>query len=490
MFRAAAIALLAAALAATPAPAALKAAQDEPLGHEGRWITDRKGRVVVLHGFNMVYKRPPYYPIHAGFGRNDAKFLTRNGFNTIRLGVIYAGVEPEPGQYDDAYLAKIAKTQRMLARHGIYSLLDWHQDMYNERFEGEGWPDWAVIDDGMPAEPKNGFPANYLGMPALNRAFDHFWANDPGPEEVGLVERYAAAWKHFAGRFRAMPGSLGYDLMNEPWPGSTYPSCVSTEGCPAFDSGPLTEFTLATIRAIREADARNLAWYEPLLTFDFGADTSHGDPDDARAGFSFHIYCLPGAFGSGTGDNCESFEELPLDNADARTAETGDALLVTEFGATDDLATLERVAQLADDHMVGWQEWHYCACDEPTSQAAPDVQAIVVDPKKPPRGDNLKRDKLEVLSRPYPQVVAGTPQEWKFDPEERTFELVYETKRASGKGRFRRGLTGVFVPRLHYPNGYRVQVRGAKVESRRGAKHLRLRTRRGADAVHATVRPR
>ena len=34
----------------------------------------------------------------------------------------------------------------------------------------------------MPAEPKNGFPANYLGMPALNRAYDHFWANDPGPE--------------------------------------------------------------------------------------------------------------------------------------------------------------------------------------------------------------------------------------------------------------------------------------------------------------------
>lgn len=490
MFRAAAIALLAATVAATPSAASLKPTQDEPLRHVGRWVTDRKGRVVVLHGFNMVYKRPPYYPIHAGFGRNDAKFLARNGFNTIRLGVIYAGVEPEPGQYDDAYLAKIAKTQRMLARHGIYSLLDWHQDMYNERFEGEGWPDWAVIDDGMPAEPKNGFPANYLSMPALNRAYDHFWANDAGPEGVGLVDRYAAAWKHFAGRFRTMPGSLGYDLMNEPWPGSTYPSCVSTEGCPAFDSGPLTAFTLATIKAIREADGRNLAWYEPLLTFDFGADTSHGDPGDARAGFSFHIYCLPGAFGSGTGDNCESFEELPLDNADARTEETDDALLVTEFGATDDLATLERVAQVADEHMVGWQEWHYCACDEPTSQAAPDVQAVVIDPKKPPRGDNLKRDKLKVLSRPYPQVVAGTPQEWKFDPEERTFELAYDTKRVSGKGRFRRGLTDVFLPRLQYPNGYRVRVRGAKVESRRRAKHLLLRTRRRADAVHATVRPR
>jgi endoglycosylceramidase len=251
---------------AVAAPAAAAPTQQEPLGHHGRWITDAKGRVVVLHGFNMVYKRPPYHPIHAGFGEDDARFLARHGFNTIRLGVIYKGVEPELGSYDDAYLAKIAKTQRLLARHGIYSMLDFHQDLYNERFEGEGWPDWAVIDDGLPAEPKNGFPANYLTMPALNRAFDHFWANDLAPDGTGLVDRYALAWKHVANRFKTMPGSLGYDLMNEPWPGSTYPSCVSTEGCPAFDQGPLSEFTLKTIKAIREADKRNLAWYEPLLT--------------------------------------------------------------------------------------------------------------------------------------------------------------------------------------------------------------------------------
>ena len=490
MLRAAAIAFLAAVVAAAPAAAAIKPTQDAPLGHDGRWVTDSKGRVLLLHGFNMVYKVPPYHPIHAGFGRDDARFLARHGFNTIRLGVIYAGVEPEPGQYDDAYLAKIAKTQRMLARHGIYSLLDWHQDMYNERFEGEGWPDWAVQDDGMAAEPKNGFPVNYLTMPALNRAYDHFWANDPGPEDIGLVDRYAAAYKHFADRFKMMPGSLGYDLMNEPWPGSPWPGCANPEGCPTFDSGPLTEFTLKTISAIREVDERNLAWYEPLLTFDFGASTAHGDPEDPRAGFSFHIYCLPGAFGGGAGDDCETLESLPFEKANARSEETSDALLLTEFGATDDLVTIERVSRLADEHMVGWQYWHYCGCDEPTSQAAPDVQAVVIDPNKPPRGANVKREKLRVLSRPYPQVVAGTPVEWEFDPEEHTFTLAYEKGRASGKGSFRRGLTDVFVPRLHYPEGYRVRVKGAQVVSRPNARHLLLRGRRQADKVSLTLRAR
>jgi endoglycosylceramidase len=490
VLRAATIAFLAVATAASPAAAAVKPAQDAPLGHQGRWVTDRKGRVVVLHGFNMVYKRPPYFPAHAGFGKDDAKFLARNGFNTIRLGLIYKGVEPEPGQYDDAYLAKIAKTQRLLARHGIYSLLDSHQDLYNEKFEGEGWPDWAVLDDGLPAEPKNGFPGNYLTMPALNRAFDNWWANAEGPDGQGLVDSYAEAWGHIASLFKAVPGSVGYDLLNEPWPGSTYPSCANTEGCPDFDRGPLSEFTAKTIAAIRAVDQRTLAWYEPLLTFDFGADTSHEDPSDAHAGFSFHIYCLPGAVGTSTDSECGTLEEMPLANADARTDETNDALLVTEFGATDDLPTLERVTQLADDHMVGWQEWHYCACDEPTSQAAPDVQAVVIDPKKPPRGDNLKRDKLKVLSRPYPQVVAGTPEEWKFDSEEHTFDLAYKTKRASGKGRFRRGLTNVFLPRLHFPDGYRVKAKGARVASKPDAKHLLLRARRGADTVKVTVRPR
>jgi endoglycosylceramidase len=181
---------------------------------------------------------------------------------------------------------------------------------------------------------------------------------------------------------------------------------------------------------------------------------------------------------------------MPFANADARSEETQDALLVTEYGATDDFETLERIANFADDHMIGWQEWHYCACDEPTSQAAPDVQAIVIDPKKPPRGDNLKRDKLNVLSRPYPQVVAGTPKEWEFDPEEHTFDLAYKTKRASGKGRFKRGLTDVFVPRLHYRDGYRAEVEGASIESRPNAKHLLLRARRRAGTVAVSVTPR
>jgi endoglycosylceramidase len=124
-----------------------------PLKSENGWIVDRSGRVVILHGINMVAKRPPYEPSALGFGRDDARFLARNGFNTVRLGLIDAAVEPQPGNYDDAYLRDSAHTERILARRGIFSLVDFHQDLYNERFGGEGWPGWATLDDGLPAEP-------------------------------------------------------------------------------------------------------------------------------------------------------------------------------------------------------------------------------------------------------------------------------------------------------------------------------------------------
>src|SRR3954453_1500800 len=145
--------LLAGTLLALAAAAPAAAAPGLPLGHARRWITDARGRVGSLHGINMVNKVAPYAPDATGFGEDDARFLAREGYDTVRVGVIYKAVEPAPGVYDDAYIARIVRTVNTLGRHGIVSLVDVHQDLYNERFEGEGWPDWAVLDDDLPAEP-------------------------------------------------------------------------------------------------------------------------------------------------------------------------------------------------------------------------------------------------------------------------------------------------------------------------------------------------
>jgi endoglycosylceramidase len=480
--------LLATAAWAAPATAAPKT----PLGHAGRWITDTAGRVTVLHGLNMVYKRPPYAPDAVGFGDDDAAFLASEGYNTVRVGLIYKAVEPSPGVYDDAYLARIEGTVNALGRHGIVSLLDFHQDLYNERFQGEGWPDWAVQDDGLPNQPQNGFPANYLTMPALQRAFDHFWANDPGPGGVGLQDRYAAAWRHVAERFGSNPYVLGYDLLNEPWPGSAWQQCATPTGCPEFD-GRMSLFVARVLAAVRTADPESLVWYEPNVLFNNGADTQLADFGDAHAGMSFHVYCLVANEGGSGGysDACRTSDDLVLSNADKRAAATGDALLMTEWGATDDRDALLGPLALADEHMTSWQEWHYCGCDDPTTTGSGDKQAIVLDPAKPPTGSNLKTSTLDVVTRPFPQAVSGTPVGWSFDPESaaKKFAFSFATTRADDPKRsFGPGaVTEVALPRRVYPKGYAANVRGAAILSKPGARLLRVAACRTARKVSVEV---
>jgi len=483
------LALAALALFATTAPGAAAAGPAAPLDHAGRWTTDSQGHVVVLHGLNMVSKLPPYAPDSTGFGDDDAAFLAAEGFNTVRVGVIYKAVEPQPGVYDDAYLQRIENTVEILGRHGIYSLVDFHQDLYNERFQGEGWPDWAVQDDGLPAQPQAGFPANYLVMPALQRAFDHFWANDPGPGGVGLQDRYAAAWRHVAERFRDNPHVLGYDLLNEPWPGTAWQQCANPAGCPAFDA-LMSQFVTRMMTAIRQVDPDTLVYYEPNVLFNNGADTNLADTGDAHAALSFHDYCLTAAEGNGGYGNCGQFDDLVFANADKRAAATGDTLLLTEFGATDARDVLLGVLERADRAMVGWQEWHYCGCSDPTTSGPGDKQAIVRDPNKAPAGDNLVKGTLDTIVRPYPQVVAGTPESWAFDPDKRVFDFAWSTKRADGSGSFPAGAeTEVAVPSPQYGSGYAVAVQGGTVTSGAGAELLRVASCSGVERVTVNVRP-
>ncbi len=453
-----------------------------PLGHAGRWITDASGRVVVVHGINMVYKLPPYYPAAAGFGDDDAAFLHAIGFNAVRVGVIWKAVEPQPGSYDDSYLAQIAGTVRTLARHGIVSLLDFHQDMLNEQFQGEGFPDWAVQAGGL-LNPALGFPGNYLANPALGHALDQFYANAPGPGGIGLQDRLAAAWAHVGTYFRKQSSVLGYELLNEPFPGTAWEPCALPSGCPAFDA-ELAALYRKLATAIRTQDQRSLIWYEPNPLFNFGPATALPGLGDPHAGFSFHDYCL-GASPQGC-----STEAPPFANALAHVAATHEAVMMTEFGATNLVGDLEGMVARADANMVPWLEWAYCGCRDPTTTGPGNEQAIVIDPSKPPTGANLVDPTLHALAEPYPQVVAGTPSSWSYNRTANTFKLGFSTSRPAGSGRFGTGsLSEIAAPPLDYPAGYAAAAAGAAIVSPAGAGTLQLAQCPTATQVSLTVAP-
>jgi len=60
-------------------------------------VPDAQHRVVITQGINEVAKSAPYAPDAVGFGEDDAAFLEAQGFTSVRLGVLWAGVEPRPG---------------------------------------------------------------------------------------------------------------------------------------------------------------------------------------------------------------------------------------------------------------------------------------------------------------------------------------------------------------------------------------------------------
>ena len=482
--------LAAAAAALALAPAVHAAEPREPLGHEGRWITDAHGRVVILHGAAVVpdgFAEKPFETAEeAGFRKADARVLARNGFNVVRLGAFYGGYEREPGQFTESYLDSFVRTQRLLARRGIFTLFDFHQDMLNPRYQGRGFADWFIQDDGMPNMPQAGFPGNYFLNSALNRAYDNLWANLPAPDGVGLQDHFAEGWRRVAARFAGRDHVAGYDILNEPWPGADWATCASTEGCPSggFDQTDLTAFHNRVIAAIRMADRRHTVYYEPNLQFDVGAKTGHEKVDDPNAGFSFHNYCLGAAPGLPHAPDpteiCkDQGERRVFENAEAHVEKTGATLLMTEFGDVQDATIHTRVTELADEYMVGWTVWGWF-------RAAGQIKQ---DPAKPPTPDNLNREVLAAVVRPYPRIVAGTPASYSFEPETKRFEAAFSTTMPNGR-RARRRLSEIFVPRLHYGRTYEVAVKGARITRGRGTQRLELRARRRAKSVTVTVTDR
>jgi endoglycosylceramidase len=467
-------------LGATPAMAL------PPLSHVGRWITDTNGRVVVLHGVQIDRFRPTEPVEYIDLSPENVRFIAAQGFNVARTSMAYAGVAPAPGQFDDAYVDSYLAFDRELARASVYDLIDMMQGEFAAKVGGWGMPDWMALTDGIPnnAEP---YPRGYLDNPAEQRVWDNFWANAP-TAGAGLQDHYAAGLQRLAARFAHAPGLLGWEILNEPWPGSRTATCASPVGCPprGFDQTALTTFYRRVIRAIRSADPVHPVIYEPNLLFDFGADTKLGDVGDGNAIFAFHNYCFGAMPGVPAAPDplglCGVQEGLVFDNAEKRAARSGDALLMDEFGATPDTALIRRMTAEADAHMVGWTWWAYEDC-------CGNAGAIVRDGTKPPTGDNLNVPVLEALARPYPQAVAGTPTGWSYDPGAHRFTLAYTTARAGG-GTFEPGLvTRVELPPLAFPSGYRVDVAGARAVSAPGAERLKLRALPGATSVRVTVTP-
>ncbi len=184
----------------------------------GNSFTYETGNVFIPKGINMVCKDRSKDYIE-NYSEKDFIMLKNKGFNLIRLGLIWDGVEPAPGIYDDEYLVKIDLIIEMAAKAGIPVFLDMHQDLYSALY-ADGAPEWATLTDNTEHIRTGLWSESYLVSPAVQHAFDNFWKNAPARDGIGIRTHYVNMWKYVASWFAGNPYVIGYDVMNEPFPGS------------------------------------------------------------------------------------------------------------------------------------------------------------------------------------------------------------------------------------------------------------------------------
>lgn len=192
-------------------------------------FVDSEGKKVVLRGINMVCKDKEKHYI-GDYREEDFEFLAALGFNVVRFGIFWDAVEPEPGKYDDDYLSEISGFSKMAEKHGLALYLDMHQDLYSAEF-CDGAPSWATLTDGNEYTPTELWSEAYLTCPAVSVAFDNFWNNKEAADGIGLQDHYAAMFTHIAEYFKDDDNIIGYDVLNEPFPGSVSGLLVQTLFC-------------------------------------------------------------------------------------------------------------------------------------------------------------------------------------------------------------------------------------------------------------------
>lgn len=429
---------------------------------DGRFV-DPEGRQVLLHGLSVINKNKQEN-YRSWQGPEDFARLRDWGMNCVRLGILWDGLEPKPGVFDEEYLKSVDQRIAWAKAAGLYVFLDMHQDLYSYKYS-DGAPEWATLTDGQPHVAGGGVWSDaYISSLAIQRAFDNFWANRPCADGVGVQDHFARAWRHVAQRYANEPTVIAFDLFNEPnigsgnlaaqqamagalaaeiarKPGATpvTPQEVAQQwmdregrsrlmglledievyrklidaGGPVFSAFERTQLMPMFQRvrdAIREVDAHHIIFLETSMSANMGIPTGvelvrgkDGQPEQLQA-YAPHGY------------------DIVVDTPDlVRADNTRVGLIFQRHGET--------AQRLGLPMLIG--EWGaYGGADE---KILPTARYTVAQFEKLLCGDTYwdygrgieKTAYFEVLQRPIPQRIAGVLQSYHGDPETGAFSCVW-----------------------------------------------------------------
>ena len=377
-------------------------------------LVDDQDRTVILRGVN-INSLGDYHQGNTEFEPvlpltdADWESMASLGFNTIRLLLSWSRLEPTRGTLDTAYVEQINDTVEVAAQHGMYSILDMHQDAWAKSSAtpaGEtcppglepaiGWdgaPDWATITGGATTCRESG--SQRESSAAVIAAWDNFYANTDS-----IMDALAETWGRLAAEFAQDHAIAGYDLLNEPNHGSTDEATVA--GMSAFYG--------KAIAAIRAGEQQAGGFSHPAFfeTTIRGVPPTAGFTTDTNLVFAGHNY----------GD---SISPIPLEATfayfDSIAKSFNAPLFIGEYGWFEDTPEagekLGRFAATEDKLLTSgatWWQWRQ-ACGDPHSVGKPGgvpTNQVHLQSNACPgdvSGGVLPR--WVCLWRPYPQHAPG-----------------------------------------------------------------------------------
>ncbi|WP_341216346.1 cellulase family glycosylhydrolase [uncultured Wocania sp.] len=431
----------------------------------GQKFIDSLGRNLVLHGISVCNKDPKTNYLGHISPEEFAMFKDW-GFNVIRLGIIWDGLEPEPGKYNQEYLKGIDEMIQWATDNDLYVFLDMHQDLFSVDFS-DGAPSWATITNNQPHVTGDVWSEAYLISPAVQTAFDNFWANTPASDGVGIQDHYLSLWKFLAERYKDHTKVIGFDVMNEPFMGSeankitpllleSYAKVMAEQSGEAppsleevmhlwntdkmqvlgtlsdketykkwldviyevnanFESGTLTAFYQRARDEIRKVNKNHIIFTEHSYFTNMGLVGSLGeivdeqgkkDPLVAYAAHGYDLVVDSDALTLGSNDRVELIFE--------RIAQTGQRLnvpvLIGEWGALhgkspDLIPTADFLLNQFSKHGFSDAFWAYGKF-------------------------LLEASFLDVLKKPYPVETSGVLKNYSFDYESGVFNCTWEENEA------------------------------------------------------------
>lgn len=371
-------------------------------------IVDGHGRQVQLRGTNLNHLADyfqPYaqLPTTLPVTDDDWDSLVARGYNTIRLVTTWSAWQPERGRIDEAYAAQVREAVRTANEHGLYVVIDMHQDAWSKHVftpadevcppgtsPQKGWdgaPAWATITDGAPTCS----PAGRENSPAVRAAWDSFYA-----DRDGIRTELAALWGRIAAEYAHVPGVAGYDLLNEPGFGNDGGEVTI---------GGLTAFFRDSLDAIRSAEraagaAPHLVFFETGVTGQLVTRFT----DDPDMVFAPHVYA------EAIGPSFPGLLDLLFQALKVLAAGYGTPVWVGEFnqyGSEENQRSwMSRFAGLADSQGYAggtWYTWNY-GCGDPHGLQWPATPEWLDAQTRTCPGS---RSAVACDSRSYPRAAPG-----------------------------------------------------------------------------------